>query len=375
MARRAFLHIGTPKSGTTYLQGLWWRHRDALAAQGLLLPGADADAQFQAAAVVRANEAVLATMGPRQRGAWQRLLEESAEWSGDVLLSQEQLVETGPDQVASSLARLADAADEVHLVITARDLVRQVPSAWQQRVKHGSPTTLRRFCERLMKDDPAFNFWRHQDVPRILERWAATLDPARVHVVPLPRPGAPRDLLWTRTCDLLGVDGSELTTDSPTANETLAPAEIAFHRLVNSHFDNAHLDVPTSRRIKAFMEPRLGGLQSPARLLVPADQHGWFVERGQRMVDDLVAAPWHVVGDLDDLRPDPDRGDGVDPDEVPDADVASVAAAFVAALIDEERAASGDSPETPEAPADPSRTGLVRRLRARVTPQRGTNAQ
>lgn len=367
MARRALLHIGTPKSGTTYLQSLWWRHHDALAARGLLLPGADADVQFQAAAVVRANEAVLATMGPRQRGAWQRLLDQAAAWDGDVLISQEQLVETPAEQVASALAQLAAVAEEVHVVITVRDLVRQVPSAWQQRVKHGSATTLRRFCERLAEDDPTFNFWRHQDVPRILERWAGDLPPERVHVVALPRAGAPRDLLWQRSCELLGVDATGLATDSPAANEALSPAEIAFHRGVNAHFPNAHLDVPTSRRLKGFMEPRLGrSSRTPERLLLPADLHPWFVERGNRMVDELVAAPWHVVGDLDDLRPDADRGDGSDPDAVPDADVAAVACAFVAALVEEHR------PQQPSPVATPSR---VQRLRARVARQRGTNAQ
>lgn len=30
MARRVFLHCGTAKSGTTYLQDLWWRHREEL---------------------------------------------------------------------------------------------------------------------------------------------------------------------------------------------------------------------------------------------------------------------------------------------------------------------------------------------------------
>ena len=62
MARRVFLHIGTPKSGTTYLQSLWWQHRDALAERGLLLPGGSADEQFRAGAVVRANAGVLVTM-------------------------------------------------------------------------------------------------------------------------------------------------------------------------------------------------------------------------------------------------------------------------------------------------------------------------
>ncbi len=257
MARRVFVHIGTPKSGTTYLQSLWWHHRAALAAQGLLLPGGSADEQFRGCAVVRDNAGVLATMSQDQRGAWDRMLDEVAGFAGDALISQEQLVETSRDDAAAALARLGGASDEVHLVITVRDLVRQVPSAWQQRVKHGSPTTLRTFFTRVAKDDPTFNFWHHQDVPRILERWAGDLSPDHVHLVVLPRPGAEADLLWRRTCELLGIDDTGLSLDAPAANETLAPAEIAFVRGVNAHFRNAHLDVALSRRVKGFMEPRL----------------------------------------------------------------------------------------------------------------------
>lgn len=340
MARRVFLHIGTPKSGTTYLQSLWWQHREALAGRGLLLPGGSADVQFQAAAVVRANEGVLATMGPHQRAAWDRLVEEAAAWDGDVLISQEQLVEAPAEQAAGAVRRLGEGGAEVHVVVTARDLVRQVPSAWQQRVKHGSDTTLRRFCKRVAKDDPDFNFWHHQDVPRILERWSAGLPPERVHVVVLPRPGADRDLLWRRTCALLGVDATGLSLTAPVANETLAPAEIEFLRRVNAHFPGAHLDVATSRRVKGFMEPRLGRAgRSPARLLLPADLHPWFVERGNAMVAELTAAPWDVVGDLDDLRPDPEQGDGVDPDAVPEDEVLAVAVDFIAAELQARAAA------------------------------------
>ncbi|CAA9320602.1 MAG: hypothetical protein AVDCRST_MAG36-491 [uncultured Nocardioidaceae bacterium] len=351
MARRVFLHIGTPKSGTTYLQSLWWQHRDALAGRGLLLPGGDADEQFRAGAVVRANAGVLATMGPRERGAWDRVAQESAAWSGDVLVSQEQLVEASAEQASAAVGRLADDGAEVHLVITARDLVRQVPSAWQQRVKHGSDTTLRRFCRRVAKDDPGFNFWHHQDVPRVLDRWAVALPPEHVHVVVLPRPGADRDLLWRRTSELLGLDAVGLATAAPVANETLAPAEIEFLRQVNTHFPGAHLDVATSRRVKGFMEPRLGRAgRAPARLLLPADLHPWFVERGNAMVDELASAPWHVVGDLEDLRPDPEQGAGVDPDAVPDADVLEVATAFIAAEL---QARASGPPRAAPAPASP----------------------
>ena len=37
-SRRVFLHVGCPKTGTTYLQSTFWRSRDALSAQGLHLP-------------------------------------------------------------------------------------------------------------------------------------------------------------------------------------------------------------------------------------------------------------------------------------------------------------------------------------------------
>ncbi|WP_210650485.1 hypothetical protein [Nocardioides sp. SYSU D00065] len=332
MARRVLVHIGTPKSGTTYLQSLWWHNHVALARRGLLLPGASADVQFQAAAVVRGNAGVLETMDERQLRSWDRVVDEVEAWQGDALLSQEQLVETTREGAAAALDRLRAVADEVHVLVTARDLVRQVPSAWQQRVKHGSATTLRRFFERVAKDDPDFNFWHHQDVPRILERWAPDLPPSRVHVVVLPRPGADPRLLWRRTCDLLGIDDTGLSLDAPVANETLAPAEIAFHRAVNAHFRNAHLDVALSRRVKAFMEPRLGGAPA-ARIALAPDMHAWLVERGNRMVDELATAPWRVVGDLDDLRPDPEPGDGVDPDAVPDAEVLAVAQRFIAAEL------------------------------------------
>lgn len=376
MARRAFVHIGTPKSGTTYLQSLWWQHADALREQGLLLPGGSADVQFRASAVVRANAGVLATMSEQQRGAWDRLVEQSHEWSGDVLISQEQLVEAPAEQARAAVRQLGATGAEVHLVVTVRDLVRQVPSAWQQRVKHGSPTTLTRFCERVAKDDPDFNFWHHQDVPRILERWAGDLPADHVHLLPLPRPGAPRDLLWRRTTTLLGLDDTGLDLRAPVANETLTPAEIAFLRGVNAHFPNAHLDVATSRRLRTFLEPRLlnwcPGPPEHARLVLPQELHAWFVERGNRMVDELAGAGWDVIGELNDLRPDTERGDGMDPDAVPDDEVLAVAVAFIAERLLEQAAPPNPGMSRPAPAADAGIAQRLRRRLARLVPRRRT---
>jgi hypothetical protein len=43
-----YLHVGEPKSGTTFLQQVMWGNRAVLAGQGVLLPGAHAQDHFRA---------------------------------------------------------------------------------------------------------------------------------------------------------------------------------------------------------------------------------------------------------------------------------------------------------------------------------------
>ena len=219
--------------------------------------------QFQASAVVRDNEGVLETMTERQLGAWDRLVDEVEAWQGDELISQEQLVETSLEDAASALARLQAVADEVHVVVTARDLVRQVPSAWQQRVKHGSPSTLGKFFKRVAKDDPAFNFWHHQDVPRILERWAADLPPAQVHVVVAAAPGCP---VRPAVAPHLRAARDRRRRPVPRRHRwpsRLGPGQDRVPGGVTVTSRNAYLDAALSRRVKGFLEPQLGSAAPP----------------------------------------------------------------------------------------------------------------
>lgn len=395
MARRAFLHLGTPKSGTTYLQSLWWQQREELQDQGLLLLGPSKHSQFNASAVIRGNRQLLDTMTPQQQGAWDRFLRASAAWDGDVLLSQEHLVATPADRAAAAVAAMAEAAEEVHVVVTARDLARQIPSAWQQRVKHGSPVTLEEFCTRVAEDDAAFNFWRYQDVPRILSRWSKGLAPEQVHVVPLPRPGGPRDLLWRRVSDLLGLDADALSASAPMANESLAPEKIEFLRRVNAEFPEASEDVIASRHLRRALVTHLVGTgERPRSLTLSPKMQQWAAERSDRMVEQLRAAEWDVVGDLDDLRSSPTPADGVDPATVQTHDVLDVAVTAVATLVRESRPEAAGRPSdsaagsvaAPGPTTDRTTRGrsgpvrklagrLVRRLRDPGRGQRGTNAQ
>ena len=58
-----------------------------------------------------------------------------------------------------------------------------------------------------------------------------------------------------------------------------------------------------------------------------------MVARGIQMVDQLRGLPYDVVGDLDELVPDPEPVPGPDPDDVPEHAVAQVAVEAIAALL------------------------------------------
>ena len=91
---------------------------------------------------------------------------------------------------------------EVHVVLTARDLGRQIPAEWQERVKHRGRRDYVAFLKALHRNynrtDWTMPFWGVQHLPRILATWGADLPPERVHLVTVPPSGAPRDLLWKR---------------------------------------------------------------------------------------------------------------------------------------------------------------------------------
>ena len=84
-------------------------------------------------------------------------------------------------------------------MLTARDLGRVLPSAWQQRVKMGARQPYRRFLATVRRGEGDQKFWRYQDVardPRLLVRRHPG---GRAHLVVVPPSGAPREELWLRT--------------------------------------------------------------------------------------------------------------------------------------------------------------------------------
>ena len=235
MPKRVFIHVGAPKTGTTYLQDLLWRHREELARLGVLYPGDRRDAHFRAALDLR-GVAFAGHHDPSVEGAWERLAQEARDWGGGtVLLSHELLAAAREEHAQRAVASLQPA--EVHVVYTARDLARQIPAMWQESVKNGRTLDFAGYLQRIesrgRRGRAAQVFWRSQDAAAVLDSWSVAVPADRIHLVTVPPPGAAPTLLWERFCSVVGVDGSRFDASVPRTNTSLGLAEVELVRRLN----------------------------------------------------------------------------------------------------------------------------------------------
>ena len=130
MAERVFLHIGLPKTATTYLQRILWRNQDRMRSEGLLLPGSDRREHLWASRVVRHDEQAPGQLPESQHTAWDRMLLEMSSWPGRALVSHEFFAAASEEQARMVLEQLAPA--EVHVVVTAREPLGLFAASWQE---------------------------------------------------------------------------------------------------------------------------------------------------------------------------------------------------------------------------------------------------
>jgi hypothetical protein len=339
MPRRVFLHIGTPKSGTTYLQEKLALNREDIARQGLSYPTTRTGNHFEAA--LDLIEERWAGQLDVARGQWAALVSEARKASGDVLISHEILAAATPAQVATAMA--AFAGDEMHIVLTARDLARQIPAEWQENVKHRGRRSFAKFMALVAKSrrtNPEIWFWRVQAVPDVLTRWGNGLPPDRIHVVTVPQPGEPRDLLWRRFASVVGIDPDGSYAESTDFNPSLGIVEAAVVRRLNKLL--AGKSIPRDVYVDLVREviARDTLAQRPDQIRAVLPERRWrFVDTvTSEWLDWLEGAGVDVVGDLADLQPErPDYTDGtwIHPDRPPVDLVAEAALEALAAVIED----------------------------------------
>jgi len=330
--RRCYIHIGPPKTGTSYLQSVFWRSVPALAAQDLAMLPASKTATFHLVLALRGRLRV-GVDPPTAFTAMDTFRREAAELTcSRALVSQELLSAASPEQVAALLDALG--GYEVHVVVTARDLASHIPSAWQEQVKVRGVTPYGAYLDDLMAGRPWLPARHACDLLGTLDHWRAQVPPERIHVVTVPKRGTPPSVLLARFCAVLEVDPAQLNAETGRVNPSLGLVQAELLRRTNvalgdrlPHARGAYRSQAKGYLVLKVLRPQHG--EPP---MLPLRMADWCLARSRTIVERVSNDGYDVVGDLDDLIPDASAFAEQD-QEVSDAEVARAATAALASVL------------------------------------------
>jgi len=308
VTERVYLHVGPHKTGTTYVQGLLTVNHDAIAAQGVLFPRQSFKAQSRAVREAMAR-GVMPKTGRGVKGEWKKLDAELAQWRGPAAVVSHEMMSSASDAEMKRLARRLRGF-EPHVIYTARDLSRVAPAMWQTGLRSTRSYTWDEYARSLehpeQTDAPwGKRFWREQDAAALLRRWADHLPRENLHVVTVPRPGNPPELLWQRFCSVVGVDPSGHDLDPPRSNPSLGTAESELIRRVNEALSTTGVASTAWLSRTRWLGRELEVRPDMTKFTLPAGDLGWITRRAERVIAELRDSGYDVVGDLDDLVPQP----------------------------------------------------------------------
>ena len=338
--RRVFVHIGAPKTGTTYLQERLFLNRALLGEHGVHYPvGMREDMFFPALDVSRIK---WPGFYDKVSGEWDALLRRVRHHDGTVVVSHEVLAATRPDRIKVAMSDLAEDA-EVHVVMTARDIARQVAADWQEELKNYSRTSFANHLRKIRSTDPRSQklwFWRAQSIPQVLSRWGYSLPPERIHLITVPQRGqAGPDELWSRFCRVIGADPAWGPRVGEKTNPSLGVGEATMLRRLNRRLRRAGIERADHRKLVYFtiVHGTLLERENKPRITLPPDAFDWAEDIAHQWTDWITASGIDVVGDLGELmprRPDPDAP-WVDPDRPGPRLVGQAAMEALVAMVEE----------------------------------------
>lgn len=329
--RRCYLHVGLPKTGTSFLQSVFRQSEGALAAQGLdLLPRTWLGRRYLTVALRGRLDPD--TDPPAAFKVLDKLAKEAANAQGDrALISREVLGALTPDQIPPLLEALP--GYEVHLIVTVRDLARTLPSGWQQETQTTSTTSLGEFVAEFSdRSEAALNKHRRRVLQSVLDSWEHHVPASRIHVVTVPPSSAGPRALLERYCTVLSVDPATIDTGTPRENTALGMTQAELLRRVNIAIAGrlSHPRGDYEQQVKLYLAKQLLRPQGGRPPRLPESARGWVTDASEAVIERLAQGGYDVVGDLDDLRPDPayfavPGDEGTSEAELLDAAVAAIA--------------------------------------------------
>lgn len=340
-----YVHIGPPKTGTTWLQDVLWRNRTRLARLGVAFPGRSPTAHFQAVLDLRGME-FAGHHDPAVDGAWERLAAKVRSVRSDkAILTHELFAGASEAQIDTVAATLAPGS--IQVIYGARDLARQLPAVWQETLKNRRASSFRQFLTTALKTDSSGRriggFWQAHDPLDVLRRWSRVVPADQIHVVTLSPSGAPGSTLWARFCEAVEIPSGGFDLDVGRSNSSLTAPYAEVLRQLNKTLP-AELSWPAYERLVKHRFSQYADRADPmvtgGSLVVPERDRATVMEIATQTRSGLAAAGYHIVGDLDDLIPAPGafgRSAAPAPDKV--------AAAAVQLLSDSLTARDGDRRE------------------------------
>jgi hypothetical protein len=387
---RVVIHLGAPKTGTTYLQGLLNANRDSLAAANVILAGRRWQHQMNAV------RDVLQFRGdPRQKaadeGMWRKLTKHMLEQDSDatVVLSMEFL--SFADRVEAQRVLDAFTGCELELVLGVRDTADTLPAQWQTECSNGIPVSWPDFLAgareviTASESEPtrgARIFQRTQGIPRIIETWAPLVPPGHFSVITVPARGAPPSLLWERLAEVLGVSPEVANNPPPHVNTSLGYASAELVRRLNEQLSK----LPKSD-YNIFVKRRLCrdvlSLQAKQESAIPVDgaTYAAAAQWNERMLQVMHKHQVRIVGSEAELPTTPRISTVTKVDPPADAELYQVSD-IAGACLTELLASLGGSPA--ESPQDATLERRVRYLAdlvmecaqlSRAEPQAGADSR
>lgn len=303
---RVYLHIGEPKTGTTFLQDVLWRNRDLLAARGIVLPGYERRDHVRARRDLRGEVREAGDLAHRWEGEWDVLAAQAMCAPAGAVISDEMLATCTPAQAGRAAASLA--AAQLHVVLTVRAFPAILPAHWQEVIKCGGTVGWPEWLARIAAADPArrrgqFGFWAAHDTLEIVRTWGRHVPAGRLHVITTPRPASPQ-LLWGRFAAVLGIEAGGVDLSAARANSSLGYPQAELLRRINAGLAAAVPDWFYTRQLKPVLgEQVLPALPGGAPPVLPPELQAWAQDQARRLTAGLGEAGCHLAGDLTELLP------------------------------------------------------------------------
>ena len=320
---RIYVHIGEPKTGTTFLQDVMWGNRSWLAGHGIILPGYSHQDHSRASRDLRETPRAASDPAQPWAGEWDVLTRQALCARQTAVISDELLAACTARQADRAVRSLL--AAEVHVILTVRDFATLLPAEWQEKVKCGSSTRWEEWLHWVTDIGPAADrrsrawFWNVHDTLAILDAWSQHIPPDHVHVITMPREG-PAEELWMRFASVLGIESRGIDLTRARANSSLGLPEAELLRLMNEALPGEMPEWFYTRHVKRILaHDILGTRPRRTRLAVPAARQGWARDQAEGLVTGLRDAKYALVGELGELLPQPVRGHHAEsPDQLAD---------------------------------------------------------